>query len=78
MGGAVRCYTASYDAVGNPTRMTDPEGVDVFVYDALDRLTEDKRYLPDGTTLVADDVYTYNALGALKTNAGVCPASPGT
>ncbi len=71
VGGALRCYTATYDAVGNPVRMTDPEGVDVFVYDALDRLTEDKRYLPDGTTLVSDDVYTYNALGALKTNAGV-------
>src|SRR5205823_11392395 len=30
-----------------------------------------KRYLPDGTTLVTDELYTYNALGALKTNANV-------
>jgi RHS repeat-associated protein len=71
VGGVLRCYTANYDAVGNPVRMTDPDGVDVLTYDALDRLMSLTRYLPDGTTIVDVESYTFNALGALKTNAGV-------
>lgn len=33
-----RCYGSTYDGVGNPVRMTDPEGTDVIVYDNLDRM----------------------------------------
>jgi RHS repeat-associated protein len=71
LGGAVRCYGASYDAVGNPVRMTDPDGVDVLEYDALDRLTKLTRFQPDGVTVASVEDYAFNALGALKTNAGV-------
>jgi YD repeat-containing protein len=71
LGGAVRCYGASYDAVGNPVRMTDPDGVDVLEYDALDRLTKVTRFQPDGVTVVSVEDYAFNALGALKLNAGV-------
>jgi len=67
--GAPRCYTAMYDAVGNIVRMSDPEGVDVFVVDALDRITSHTRQTPGQPDVVA--TYTYNALGALKTHAGV-------
>ncbi|MCA9591294.1 MAG: RHS repeat protein, partial [Myxococcales bacterium] len=34
LGADTRCYTAAYDPVGNPVRMTDPEGTDVLTYDA--------------------------------------------
>ncbi len=67
-GPTTRCYTASYDAVGNPVTMSDPDGTDTFVYDALDRLTKVTR-VANGVTTVED--YAYNALGALKLNAGV-------
>ena len=67
-GPTERCYTAQYDAVGNPVRMADPEGVDVFEYDALDRLKKVTR-VASGITTVED--YAYNALGALKVNAGI-------
>ncbi len=63
-----RCYGATYDAAGNPTTLSDPEGTDTLTYDGLDRLMQDARIasgLPDQI-----DNYTYNALGALKTNAG--------
>ncbi len=66
---APRCYTASYDAIGNPVRMTDPDGVDVIAYDELDRLTRVTRQTVDGVTLSVED-YAYNALGALRLNAG--------
>ena len=33
-----RCYTAVYDAVGNPKTLTDPEGTDTVEYDALNRV----------------------------------------
>jgi YD repeat-containing protein len=69
--GAERCYTATFDAVGNPVRMADPDGVDVLTYDALDRLTKLARYAPDGVTPLAVEDYAYNALGALSLNAGV-------
>jgi RHS repeat-associated protein len=69
--GTMRCYTAQYDAVGDPVRMTDPDGVDVLEYDALDRLKKVARYLTDGVTQVGVEDYAFNALGALKVNAGV-------
>jgi len=65
---APRCYTATYDAAGNPTTLTDPEGSDVLTYDALNRLVKVSRTVNNQTT---DETYDYNALGALKTNAGV-------
>jgi RHS repeat-associated protein len=68
-GAVERCYTAQYDAVGNPTRMVDPDGADVFAYDALDRLTKVTREVGGAAVSVED--YAYNALGALKLNAGV-------
>ena len=71
-GPTERCYTAQYDAVGNPTRMADPDGVDVLEYDALDRLKRVTREV--GGVAVAVEDYDYNALGALKVNAGVALA----
>lgn len=68
-GPTTRCYTAQYDAVGNPTRMVDPDGADVFEYDALDRLKNVTREV--GGIAVNVETYDYNALGALKLNAGV-------
>jgi len=59
-----RCYTASYDPVGNPVSMTDPEGSDTLVYDALNRLVQVSRSNGD----VED--YAYNTMGALSVNAG--------
>jgi RHS repeat-associated protein len=67
-GPTTRCYTASYDAVGNPVTMSDPDGADTLEYDALDRLKKVTR-VASGVTTVED--YAYNALGALKVNAGV-------
>ena len=64
-----RCYMAEYDAVGNPTRMTDPEGADGLSYDGIDRLLSNTRQAasqPDSA-----ETYDYNALGALKKNAGI-------
>ncbi|MBS2018036.1 MAG: hypothetical protein JST00_34505, partial [Deltaproteobacteria bacterium] len=69
--GTTRCYTADYDAVGNPVRMTDPDGEDVFEYDALDRLKKVTRRAPAGGAITSVEDYAYNALGALKVNAGV-------
>ena len=59
-----RCYTASYDPDGNPVYMTDPEGNDTLVYDALNRLVQVSR-----SNGVVED-YAYNTLGALSVNAG--------
>ena len=64
-GSLDRCYSASYDAVGNPVSLSDPEGTDVLTYDALDRLTSVTR---NG---VLTETYAYNALGALTDNGGV-------
>ncbi|MEZ4262454.1 MAG: hypothetical protein R3B36_25450 [Polyangiaceae bacterium] len=69
VGGDTRCYTAMYDPVGNPVRMTDPEGADVMTYDALDRLTSVTREV--GGVPVSSEVYAFNGLGALSVNAGV-------
>ena len=64
-----RCYGAEYDAEGNPVKLTDPEGEDRIEYDALDRIAKVTRVNNgvDGKV----DTYAYNALGALKTNAGI-------
>src|SRR5262249_10365414 len=64
-----RCYGAQYDAAGNPTRLTSPEGDDVMAYDALDRLTKVTRGVAGGASVV--ETYDLNALGALKTNADI-------
>jgi RHS repeat-associated protein len=64
-----RCYGALYDAVGNPTTLTDPEGTDTITYDPIDRVSTVHRVKSDGT--IGDEAYHYNALGALSTNAGV-------
>jgi YD repeat-containing protein len=58
-----RCYTASYDPVGNPVTMTDPEGTDTLTYDALNRLMQVSR----STGGIED--YAFNTLGALSTTA---------
>jgi YD repeat-containing protein len=63
------CYTATYDPVGNPLTMGDPNGNDTITYDALDRVTSVSRAMTGVT--VAPETYVYNALGALSTNAGV-------
>jgi RHS repeat-associated protein len=64
-----RCYGAEYDAEGNPTKLIDPEGEDRIEYDALDRVSKVTRVFTGGSNKV--ETYAYNALGALKTNAGV-------
>jgi RHS repeat-associated protein len=48
--------------------MSDPDGSDTLEYDALDRLKKITR-VASGVTTMED--YAYNALGALKVNAGV-------
>jgi RHS repeat-associated protein len=66
-GAKTRCYTATYDAVGNLMTMTDPEGTDTFQYDGLYRVTSTTRAVA-GQSSVSES-YGYNALGALSTNA---------
>lgn len=56
-----RCYRASYDPVGNPLSLQDPEDTDTITYDNLDRLSTIQR----GN---ATQTYAYNALGALHQN----------
>jgi RHS repeat-associated protein len=63
----VRCYTAKYDAAGNPKTVTDPDGSDALEYDSLNRLTKLTRTVGQQTTV---EDYAYNALGALNKNAG--------
>ncbi len=62
-----RCYTAQYNAVGNPSELTDPEGKSEISYDALDRVTQVWR-TPTGGPRTLDEEYSYNALGALSKN----------
>ena len=64
---ATRCYTAEYDAVGNPLRLTDPEGESVLMYDDLDRVIEARRIVSGQPDEV--ETYAYNALGALSVHA---------
>jgi YD repeat-containing protein len=61
---STRCYTATYDAVGNPITLGDPERNCTAVYDNLDRLRS--LTCSDGTS----ESYDYNALGALSVHAG--------
>lgn len=65
--GASRCYTATYDAVGNPLTLTDPDATETITYDALDRLQGITR----STGTPATQTFDYNALGALHTNGTV-------
>ncbi|MBS2015263.1 MAG: hypothetical protein JST00_20415 [Deltaproteobacteria bacterium] len=51
--------------------MTDPDVEDVFEYDALDRLKKVTRRAPAGGAITSVEDYAYNALGALKLNAGI-------
>jgi YD repeat-containing protein len=66
-GATSRCYAAVYDADGNPSSMTDPEGTDVFQYDNLNRVTKVTRKVSGKPDVV--ESYGYNAIGALVTNA---------
>ena len=63
-----RCYTATYDPAGNPLTLTDPEGTDTVEYDPLYRVKKVTRTTPGNPAVVEN--YDYNALGALKLNAG--------
>ncbi|MDB5215539.1 MAG: Rhs family protein, partial [Myxococcaceae bacterium] len=65
-----RCYGAAYDPVGNPVHLSDPEGSDVYEYDALDRLTKVTRLDGGGLTVSVED-YAFNALGAMKVHASL-------
>jgi RHS repeat-associated protein len=59
-----RCYTATYDAVGNPQILTDPEMRREIEYDSLDRVVEVRRYVPANSASPAYvERYAYNALG---------------
>ena len=71
---ADRCYGASYDPVGNIVELRDPEGRDAIAVDALDRLTSITRTGPPADPPIVE-TYEYNAIGALKTNAGVSLAT---
>jgi len=64
-----RCYTATYDAVGNPVALADPEATDVIGLDSLDRVVSVTRQVAGQPDAV--ETYGYNALGALAVNAGV-------
>ncbi|MFZ5896860.1 MAG: RHS repeat-associated core domain-containing protein [Myxococcota bacterium] len=62
-----RCYTADYDPVGNPTVLRDPEMRQEITYDALDRVTEVRRYVPANASVPAYiETYAYNALGGFS------------
>jgi hypothetical protein len=63
-----RCYGATYDAVGNPTSLTDPEGTDVVAVDNLDRIASVTRQVSGQPDAV--ESYAHNAMGALSVNAG--------
>ena len=66
-GAPSRCYSVVYDADGNPSTMTDPEGTDVIHYDSLNRVTSVTRQV--ASTPDVTESYAYNAIGALDTNA---------
>jgi RHS repeat-associated protein len=60
-----RCYGATYDPVGNPLTLTDPDGTDTVTYDGLDRLQSITR------SGAPTQTFDYNALGGLHTNGTV-------
>jgi len=65
-GSQSYCYTASYDAVGNPVSTDDPYGgSETYTYDALNRLTQVTRSV--GGSVEHTESYAYNLLGALHT-----------
>ena len=67
-GSAEHCYSAAYDAVGNPKILTDPGMRQEIAYDDLDRVTEVRRYVPpNATTPAYTESYAYNALGGFST-----------
>lgn len=60
------CYTATYDAAGNPTATSDPYGgSETYAYDALNRLTGVTRSA--GGAVEHTESYAFNLLGALHT-----------
>jgi RHS repeat-associated protein len=66
---ASRCYTATYDAVGNPKVLTDPEGRSEVDYDDLDRVVEVRRF--EGGALIETETYSYNAIGGFTVYDGL-------
>ncbi|HEY6558770.1 MAG TPA: hypothetical protein VI072_15910 [Polyangiaceae bacterium] len=67
-----RCYTAQYDATGNPTVLTDPEGRTAVEYDELDRVRVVRRYRPaSANTPSRVETYDYNPLGGFAVYDGV-------
>ncbi|MES1178300.1 MAG: hypothetical protein ABUL62_28520, partial [Myxococcales bacterium] len=70
-GSPSHCYTAQYDAVGNPKVLTDPGMRREIGYDDLDRVTEVRRYVPaNATTPAYVESYVYNSLGAFSVYDG--------
>jgi YD repeat-containing protein len=65
--GPTDCFKATYDPVGNPLAMTDPDGTDTITYDALDRVTSVQR--TNGTATITE-AYAYDPIGALSEYAG--------
>jgi YD repeat-containing protein len=71
-GSPEHCYTATYDAVGNPKILTDPDMRQEITYDDLDRVTQVQRFVPATATVSAyTETYAYNALGAFSVYDGV-------
>ncbi|MEO6600937.1 MAG: hypothetical protein ABIQ16_13745, partial [Polyangiaceae bacterium] len=70
-GTAEHCYTAKYDAAGNPKVLKDPDMRQEISYDDLDRVTEVRRFVPpDATTPAHVEMYAYNALGSFSVYDG--------
>ena len=66
-GSPEHCYTAAYDAAGNPVVLTDPDMRREIDYDDLDRVTEVRRFVPpNATTPTHVETYAYNALGGFS------------
>jgi RHS repeat-associated protein len=80
-GAALPQFALTYDAVGNPTSMTDAAGTHQYQYDALNRLTsathpalaaESYGYDPAGnrTASATDSKYAYDVSGRLASAEG--------
>jgi RHS repeat-associated protein len=66
-GGPERCYSATYDAVGNPKVLTDPDMRQEIDYDALDRVVQVRRFVPpDSGSPAYVERYAYNAIGGFS------------
>jgi RHS repeat-associated protein len=71
-GSPQHCYTAQYDAIGNPVLLTDPDMRREIDYDDLDRVLEVRRFVPaTATTPTHVESYAYNALGGFSVYDGV-------